>query len=400
MKVKVEKLDNFGRGIAHLNEKIVFIENALVGEEVDIEIKKETKKIIEGKVLDYHSTSPKRIKTLCPHYYVCGGCHLEHLSLVEENKFKEAKIKDILKKFADVTIPINNIIAKNAYFYRNKITLHVKNKKIGYYQDKTNELTEISNCPLANSKINNLLEPLKTLARDNDIEKIVIRSSNDEKQILLNLTGHIPNYKSILPLVDVLIINDKVLTKKSFINTNIGSKQYQISANSFFQVNKELTKNLYDEILAIVKENKYIKALDLYCGTGSIGLYLTDYIKEIIGIDYSKSNIIDANKNKLLNNSQNIKFFCAKVEDVITNYSNIDLIIVDPPRAGLDKKTIKTINTIEPQSIIYVSCDVVTLARDLKILKEKYYIKSIKPFNMFPRTYHVECICHLILQEN
>lgn len=398
MRVKIEKLDNFGRGIAYVNGRIIFIDNALPDEEVDIVITKENKKYLEGKVTKYLKLSPNRTEALCPYYSICGGCHLQHLSIALENAFKEEKIKSILKKFASTESTISPIKTLSPYFYRNKITLHVQNKKIGYYQNNTNNLVEIDYCPLANKRINSLFKPLQQLALNNDLEEIMLRSSNDEKEVLLKLTGRVTNYQDILNLVDVLVINDKVITKKAFIETKIGTKSYRLSSLSFFQVNKELTKYLYDEVLQVVKNNSFQKALDLYCGTGTISLYISDFLQEVIGIDYNKANIEAANINKDLNNTKNTTFICAKVENVISNYQNIDLIIVDPPRAGLNKIALDTIIKIKPRCLVYISCDVSTLARDLNILKNTYSIALIKPFNMFPRTYHIECVCVLTLK--
>ena len=138
--------------------------------------------------------------------------------------------------------------------------------------------------------------------------------------------------------------------------------------------------------------------LDLYCGTGSFGIYVSDYVSNIIGIDYNKSNINDAKNNAVLNNISNIEFICDKVENVIDRYNDIDLVLVDPPRSGLDKKTINYISRIKSKNIIYVSCNPVTLVRDLKLLLDSYNIIEIIPFNMFPRTYHVECVCVLNLK--
>ncbi len=140
--------------------------------------------------------------------------------------------------------------------------------------------------------------------------------------------------------------------------------------------------------------------LDLYCGTGTIGIYVSDNAKKVVGVDCLKSNILDANKNKELNRTSNITFIHDKVENVISSFSGIDLIIVDPPRAGLDNKTKEHLKRILPKTIIYVSCDPSTLARDLYELKEDYEISYVKPFNMFPRTYHVECCSLLCLKEN
>ena len=175
------------------------------------------------------------------------------------------------------------------------------------------------------------------------------------------------------------------------IITSIGDKKYYLSKDSFFQVNKYLTKELYDLVRKAINK-PYKTCLDLYCGTGTIGIYISDLVDSVIGIDYSESNIKDANRNIELNNTNNISFICDKVENKIDTFKDVNLVIIDPPRVGLDSKTIKYLIEINPEKIIYVSCDPATLSRDLKELNSKFNILEVTPVNMFPRTYHVECI--------
>lgn len=393
--LQVEKLDHFARGIAYIDGKIVFIDNTLPGEEVEIKITKETKKYIEGKVTKYHKLSEKRIKERCPYYHQCGGCNLQHLTYQEENNYKKDKVVELITKFTNINekIIFKTTADKDDDYYRNKILLHGEAQNLGYYKEKSNELLPITYCPLATKRINELLESLTVIAKTNEIEEAVIRTSNNEDKIMLKLTGKITNYVELLPLVDVLLINNQKITVKDHIITTIGNKKFHLSIDSFFQINKNLTEKLYDEALAVVKEKKPNKVLDLYCGTGTIGIYISEYVTQVIGVDSSKAAITNANQNKILNNTTNITFINSKVENVIDQFKdNIDLIIVDPPRCGLDKKTVDNIIRINPKDLIYISCDPVTLARDLNILQEHYDIKVIKPYNMFPRTYHVECI--------
>ena len=360
MQVKIEKLDSFGRGISHINSKICFIENALPNEIVEIEITKEKSKYQEAKVINYIETSKDRIEVDCPYYNKCGGCNLRHLSYEKENEYKENKVKELLKHIGNIDIKINNIVYGEEYNYRNKVTLHNSNNKIGYYEKNTRNIIPIDKCLLLDEKINNSIDKIKT----NDKE-IIIRTSNDSNEILFN--------------------EDK------FIITNIGNKKYYLSKDSFFQINKFITKDLYDLVRKGIKK-RYNNCLDLYCGIGSIGIYISDLVNNVIGIDYNLSNIEDANKNKELNNIENISFICDKVENRIDSFKDIDLIIVDPPRSGLDNKTKRYLKEINPETIIYVSCDPATLSRDLNDLIDYYNIKEITPVNMFPRTYHVESV--------
>lgn len=391
----VEKLDHFGRGVVHIDGKTAFIKNALPTELIDIEITKENKNYLEGINTCIYKKSSNRIKPICQNYHECGGCHLQHLLFEKENEYKKEKVIELLNKFTSINKDkVQDITYTEEYNYRNKITLHGSNGKIGYHKSKTNDLIEITECPLVSNKINDIIKVINN--QSHNIKELTIRTDNNEEKIMIKIKGEYPNTNKLQNIVDVLIINDKLITEKENIISNIDNKKYYLSIDSFFQVNKTLTEKLYNEVKEIVKVSKPNKILDLYCGAGTIGIYVSDYANEIIGIDSSKSSIKNANQNKELNNTNNIKFICNKVENVIDSFTNdIDLIIVDPPRAGLDKNTIKNIKRINPKELIYVSCDPTTLARDLNLLDEEYNVEFIKPYNMFPRTYHVENICYL-----
>lgn len=390
MKVEILKTDHFGRGITYINNKICFVKNALANEIVDIEIVKETKKYSEAIVKEYILKSSNRVLEKCPYSNICGGCCYNNIAIDLENQIKVDKVKEIFQKYAKINLDNLEIISTKRFGYRNKITLHGNN--LGYYEEKTNKLIPIEKCLLVDEKINSIIKKLKAILKNENINEVMIRTSNNSKESLIKIDGTIKNINSFISLSDVLIINDKIISSKKQIISNIGNKNYYLSADSFFQVNKYTTELLYNEILDNVKELKPKNALDLYCGVGTIGIYISDYIKKIIGIDISKSNIEDAKENSKLNNTNNISFICNKVENEIDKFtSNIDLIIVDPPRSGLDKKTINNLERINPKNIIYVSCDPLTLARDINIMSN-YKMTKIKLFNMFPGTYHVESL--------
>ncbi|MBQ3307372.1 MAG: class I SAM-dependent RNA methyltransferase [Bacilli bacterium] len=391
MRIKIEKLDNFGRGICYVNNKICFVENALPNEEVEIEIIKENSKYIEANTKKIYVESPIRTEEDCIYSNLCGGCNLNHICYNEENKFKKEKLKDLIKKYAHIN---PDIIEKIEYHdrnhYRNKIILHGNKESLGLYKKNSNEIIPIQECLLVNPKINEIIKILQK--EENEIEEALIKTSNDNSKIMVSIKGKVVNQKELENSCNVLKINNDFITKEQEIETTIGNIKYIESIHSFFQVNNTLTKELYDEVLNSIKDKHYKKALDLYCGTGTIGIYISHYVDRILGVDSNESNIKDANHNKVLNNIKNIEFIQSKVEDRINEFKDIDLIIVDPPRAGLDEKTRKYLKQISPKTIIYVSCDPVTLSRDLNELQEAYDIKKIKPFNMFPRTYHCESI--------
>ena len=398
MKVKIEKLDHFGRGITYVNDKICFVENALPGEIIKIKIIKETKKYFLAEAVDFDLLSDDRVEYVCPYASSCGGCNLQHLSFEKENEFKYNKLKEILKKFGGVSEDkVKGVISVNEYAYRNKVVLHGKDKVIGYYEKNTNKVISVDECFLVDEKMNKVIDILNQVIINNRVDEALIRCSNSTSRVMVSIKGVLTDYSLFENVIDTLIVNDEVIFGRGAIISNIGDKKFYVSDESFFQVNKGLTEFLYDEVLNVVKEIKPSRVLDLYCGTGTIGIYISDYVDRVVGVDYSKSGIEDAKKNNLLNNT-NVEFICDKVENVIDRFSDIDLVIVDPPRSGLDSKTIENICRIKAKKVVYVSCDPVTLSRDLKILANQYEISYVKGFNMFPRTYHVESVAILNLR--
>lgn len=397
MRTKIEKLDHFGRGITYINGKICFVDGALPGEDLKIKIVSETKKYSLADVDDYYTLSDDRCDVLCPYDNVCGGCNLLHLEFSKENEYKCMKVKEILKKFGNINEElVTETISDSEYNYRNKITLHCDDNMLGYYRKGTKKIVSIDKCLLVDERINEVISVLNELIYDNDIDEVVIRVSNDSDEIMVSITGEVSNYEELQNIVDVLEVNNEIVLGDNSIISNIGSKKYYVSSKSFFQVNKTLTEKLYNEVMDVVKTVKSKRVLDLYCGTGTIGIYISDVVDEVIGVDYSSSGISDAKKNSLLNNVNNCSFICDKVENVIDSFNNIDMIVVDPPRAGLDNKTIDNIKRINPKDLVYISCDPVTLGRDLKLLSDMYDVVVVKPYNMFPKTYHVENVVVMV----
>lgn len=394
MIVDILRIDDFGRGITYINDKICFVENALPKEKVLIEIQNEKKKYLEAKVIKVLEKSIKRIENKCPYYLECGGCCLRHLDYSAENSFKENKIRNLYKKFLkNEEVKIKNISFLDDQFYRNKIILHGKDLKLGLYKNESKDIVEIEECLLVNDRINEIIKILKKI--NCGITKAVIKTSNNLEYSMVEIIGEVKNISLLEKQVNVLILNNEIISKNETILTEIGEYKFLQSIDSFFQVNRFLTKVLYDEVREAIKKAKPKKVLDLYCGTGTIGIYVSSYCEEVIGIDFNSSNINDAFLNKDLNKCKNITFLNDKVENKVNLFKDVDTIIVDPPRAGLDKKTISYLKTLKVKNLIYVSCDPVTLMRDLVVLSEVYEIEYIKPFNMFPRTYHVECVCVL-----
>lgn len=383
--VEIIRFDHQGRGIGLQNNKITFIKGAIPGEIVECTITNNKKNFQEGKIVKIIKENNTRIKPICPYFNTCGGCQLMHINYDEQLKFKQEKIENIIHKYTDNSIKINNIIkCDNMYNYRNKATIHV-NKKIGFYKENTNEIIDIKYCYLLDNKINDILKKLQNKKLYND--EIIIRSNGINTLIFnKNDKNNLSNINS-----DNIILNNKILKGNNYIIENLKELKYIVSPQSFFQVNTKQTIKLYDKIKELADLNKNDNVLDLYCGTGSIGIYLSKYCNKILGVEINEQAINDANKNKELNNLTNIKFIVGDAKDVIkkTNFKP-NVIIVDPPRSGLFKGMIDDLHKFNANKIIYVSCEPITLARDLKELKDYYKIEQIQPVDMFPNTYHVE----------
>ena len=389
--IKIESLDHSGRGIGKLNNKIVFVNNALPGEIVEIKITNEKKNYIEANVTNYIEKSKDRIDSKCPYYEKCGGCDLLHMPYQLQLEFKQNKIINIVNKYLDNNVKINNIVKSDKEFnYRNKVTFHVNNN-IGFFKDKTNEIVKIDNCLLVDTKINDCIKYLNKLDLKN-ISDITCRIGSNKLMIIINSNKDI-DIKPISDIADSIYVNNKLVHGNSNIYNVIGDYKYIISPDSFFQINDDICKKLYDKIKSETINSKNI--LDLYCGTGTIGIYVSSK-KNVLGIEINKSAINDANENKKINNLNNIEFICGDSGEKSKKLNfKPDTIIVDPPRSGLDNVTINNILEMNPLKIIYVSCDPMTLVRDLKILNNNYNIKDITPFDMFPNTKHVESVCIL-----
>ena len=387
--LQIESLDHSFRGIAKINGKIVFVKNALPNEVVEIKIDKEKKKYVEASVLKYIKTSNERIKPKCKYFSSCGGCDIMHLSYKNQLKYKQEKIENIINKYFKNNIKINDIIYDNNLNYRNKVKFQV-NKTIGLYKNETYEVIPIDQCLIANDIINKSIPFLNKLDLKN-ISSITCRTAMDKLMISIESRKDV-KIDNLLDIADSIYINNKHIYGDKKLIEQLGEYKYVISEKSFFQVNKNICIKLYDEIKKHVGTNKNI--LDLYCGCGSIGIYVNKNNK-VLGIEINESAINDAEENKKINNLKNIDFICA--DSSIKTKFKPDIVIVDPPRSGLNKNTIDNILKLKPNKIIYVSCNPMTLVRDLNKF-DSYNILELTPFDMFPNTKHVEIVT--ILEKN
>ena len=394
--VEILKLDNFGRGICYIDDKITFVENTLPGEVVEVELRKVNKKYNEAKVINYLAKSGNRIESLCPFYEMCGGCNTEHLKYDDEILFKESKLEYIFKKFWNKEINVTK--SDSEYGYRNKITLKIVNGNYGYYMDSSHKLVLIDDCLLASDAIRKVLKDINKFKINNG--EIVIRSNyNDELLVWIksddDISFNIDEFKKH-KIVGVVLNNKLLYGEESFVQI-IDKKYYKVSYDSFFQVNLNVCEKIFNYISNYLDKDENV--LDLYCGVGTLGIGVGDHVKKIYGIEIVPNAILNAISNSKVNKVDGY-YLLGKCENCIDKINDdISTIIVDPPRAGLGSYTLSTIISFKPKKIIYVSCDPMTLARDLGTLTNEYKIIDLGGFDMFPRTSHIETVCILTRKE-
>ena len=389
MIVKIDKLSHDLRGITKIDNKITFIPKTLPEEVVNIRITKQKKKFNEGCLTTIIEESKDRVKYICPYYDICGGCDTGHILYSKSIMYKKDMVVDIFKRYCDMDVDMDIVYDDdNIYNYRNKITLRVNDGKLALVGES---LVNIDYCYLVNDNINKVIGVLNGICLDG-IDEVIIRGTDE---IMVIIKGNIDNDKLIQILKDnvsSIFINGVKVFGNDYVMINVGNYRYAVYPDSFFQVNTKMISRLYDKVLKFA--GKGDKLLDLYCGAGTIGIYLASNFNSVRGIEQNESAIKGANLNKGINDIKNISFVCEKASDI--NEIVEDVVVVDPPRSGLDSTTIKRILDSRIERLIYVSCNPITLARDINILKDKYNLVSLSLFDMFPNTSHAECVCLLI----
>lgn len=408
--VTIDSLENEASGVAKVGGMVVFIPKTLIGEKVRIRITEIKKNYAKGKVIEILESSKDRIKQSCPYYDECGGCNLRHQSCNESLKFKKNKVENAIKRIGKLDVQVDDVIP--SYIndnYRNKASFKVEKERIGFYGEGTYQLVDIKYCLLMKKEINNALKVIRNYLGNNknEIKNITIKHGNAMDEILIDiysvneedvkikdyLVGNIYNLKTI-------IFNDKIVYGNGYISQIINGLMFNCSSKSFFQVNDTQTEKLYNTAIKLANLNKNDVVLDLYCGTGTITSIISTHVKKVIGIEIVPDAINDAKCNLMINNISNVRFICGDAAKKISKIKEkIDVIFTDPPRSGIDRKAVAIMKKISSKKIVYISCNPVTMARDLNYLSDLYEVKKIVPIDMFPNTSHVECVSLLYLKE-
>lgn len=433
---EIEKITNLGAGIAKVNGCVVFIENSCPGDKVKLKITKVNKNFAQGKIIEIIAPADNRIKPFCPMYNACGACQMQFIEYKHQLKIKQQITQETIRNISGLEIQIPETIeSPQTKNYRCKVQYPVSRTKnsgrilAGYYKPKTHELVNIKYCPIQPEICDNIIDFIREKAFDfgiqgfneknhsGDLRHIVIRNSistgknlvvlvinatktfdrlNDFAKCIYDkfedITGVCINFNS--KKTNVILGNKtKCVCGNEFVEEKIIDKIFKIGANTFFQINPKSAENIFKYVKNYIKDNFETPiVLDAYAGISSFGICVSDVSKKVVSVEENKESCelarIVAKENKVTNlevhNMDAAKFFAKEKR-------KFDVIILDPPRKGCTKESLEETFRLCKDTIIYVSCNPATLARDLKYLGEKgCKIESIQPFDMFPHTYHIE----------
>ena len=442
----VEIIDNGfeGEGIAKINDFTIFVPNAIKGEKVKILIVKVLKSYGYGKIIDLLEKSIDRVKSDCDTYKRCGGCSLRHIKYEKTLEMKQNAVQSLVNKILKNEIEVQKTLGmEKPYYYRNKAQYPVgKNSEgkaqIGVFANRTHEIIPIQECYIQNKKsqevakfviefinANNISvyneKTRKGLVRHivtkvgvktNEIMCVLVINGKEipkEKELVTEVTKKFPEVKTIVKNINTQNTNvvmgkeNIVIYGSGYIKDQLGKYIFKISPHSFYQVNPIQAENLYNIGVQAANIDKNDIVFDLYCGIGTISLFMAQYAKKVYGIEIVEQAIQDAKENAKINNIKNAEFIAGDVENVLDDLINVkkvipDVIMIDPPRKGMDNKSVENILNIKPKKLVYISCNPATLVRDLAKFEEEYEVKTIKPVDMFPFTSHVECVSLLCLK--
>ena len=439
-----------GKAIAKVDDLVVFIPYVVPGDVIDLQITRKKNKYAEGKPVRFISYSPNRTEAFCEHFGICGGCKWQVLPYAEQLKYKQKQVEDNLTRIGKIELPdIHHILgSEKTQFYRNKLEFTFSNKKwltleqinSGESFDNMNALgfhipgmfdkvLDIDKCWLQDDISNQIRNFIRQYCYDKNytffdlrnrgglMRNLIVRTSttgelmvivvfyDDEKEqqedLLTAVATQFPQITSLLYIVnqkanDTITDQDVLVWKgNDCIYEEMEGLKFKIGPKSFYQTNSEQAYNLYKIARDFANLSGDELVYDLYTGTGTIANFVASKAKKVVGIEYVEDAILDARVNSQINKIDNTLFYAGDMKDILTQdfineHGRPDVIITDPPRAGMHDDVIKTILFAEPDRIVYVSCNPATQARDLSLLDEKYKVERVQPVDMFPHTHHVE----------
>ena len=451
-KIELTDIGARGKALARIDNFVTFVSNGLPGDVVDLQITRRKKSYQEGRVVRFHEYSIRRTEPFCKHFGVCGGCRWQDLQYTEQLHYKQQEVTDNLKRIGQLELPpVNPIRASaNEKYYRNKLEFTFSNKRwlsveeinsgddftdrngLGFHvPGMFDKVIDLEECHLQPDLSNLIRQEIRDYSRDHGLtfydlrngggllRTLIIRNTlkgewmvlvvffeDDELQrnlLLDHLQKKFPELTSLMYCINQKA-NDSIFDQEillyagqDHIMERMEDLQFKIGPKSFFQTNSVQALELYRKVRELAGLTGGEVVYDLYSGTGTIGLFLARQAGKVVGLEFIDEAIQDARVNAGLNGIDNAEFFSGDIKDLLTEefvreQGQPDVLITDPPRAGMHKDVVDVILSVSPDRIVYVSCNPSTQARDLQLLGEKYKVLEIQPFDMFPQTYHVENI--------
>ena len=457
--VTIQDIGAEGMAVARVDQLVVFVPHALPGDVVDLEIRKKKKNYLEAVVVRFHSLSPDRVLPVCSHFAVCGGCKWQDLPYEKQLYYKQKQVTNDLVRLGHLELPpVRPILgSENIYHYRNKLEFTFSDTRwftreeidsglplsdepaLGFHVPGFfDKIVDIRECHLQADPSNEIRLAVKDFAISEKIpffsirqqtgflRTLVIRtSSTGEVMVILNLYTHnrvmreklLSFLEAKFPQITSLmyVVNEKphdgfadlevVLYKgRDYILEAMEGLKFKVGPKSFYQTNSAQAYRLYSVVREFASLTGQECVYDLYTGTGTIANFLAPLSAKVVGIEYVPEAVEDARANALLNRLENCAFFAGDMKDLLTpsfvsEHGHPDVMVLDPPRAGVHKNVIECILQVLPQTLVYVSCNPATQARDLSFLQEKYDILAVQPVDMFPQTHHVENVVKLSLKQ-
>jgi len=451
LELSIEKMAYGGQGIARLNGFVVFVKGAIPGDRLKAQVFKKKKGYAEARLLELIEPSPDRIQPPCPYVGYCGGCQWQILSYERQLEYKKEQIAESMNHIGTIKdIVVRDVIPSEKRFaYRNKMEFSFSERRwflpneldkketeggvaLGLHVPGTlNKVIDIDACLLQQDIGNQILREVKEYVKDCGIpvygikshvgywRYLAVRYSTAFDEWMVNIVTADDRPDVVKPLADILlhrisniksIVNnitqskaavavgesERVVSGEKYIEDKIGTFNFQISSNSFFQTNSLGAQNLYETVLNYGEFTGNEMVLDLYSGTGTIPIFLADKVRAVTGIEISESAVQDARENCINNGIHNCHFICGDMREKLSSISQRpDVFIIDPPRAGMHKDVLAKVMELSPEKIVYVSCNPATMARDMGQMIQGYEVSEIQPVDMFPHTYHIEAVAKL-----
>lgn len=448
----IERMAYGGRGIARLDGYVIFVKGGVPGDRVMARVIKKKRDYADANLVELLESSPDRIQAPCPYSGYCGGCQWQHLRYERQLEYKSEFIRESMARIGTLQdLPVKDVIpSQRIYHYRNKMEFSFSDRRwllpheyekgesedlfgLGLHVPGTfYKIIDIDSCLLQADRGNLILREVKRLVRDSRVPAyglkshkgfwrfLTLRYSENFDEWMVNLVTAEEREDVVRPLAEELcrridnigtVVNnintrkaaiaigerEAVLAGKGYIEDNIGPFAFQISANSFFQTNSQGAQRLYEKVAEYAGLKGQEIVLDLYSGTGTIPIFLSNLAKEVIGMEIAESAVMDAERNCKVNKIHNCRFIMGDIRERLRNLKlRPDVLVIDPPRGGMHKDVLTGVMEMAVNRLVYVSCNPTTMARDISRLIQEYKVAEIQPLDMFPHTYHIEMVAKLV----